>query len=333
MRLPNNYGSVSKLSGNRRKPYIVRKTKGWNENGQAIADIIGYYSTREEALKALADYNQNPYDVDKAKMTFKNLYELWLNKKATKLGQANLKQLKCAIKHCRILYTMKYREIKAYHMQGCIDNCGHGYSTQGTIKNLLKRLDKFALELDIVNKCYSDLITSASIPATSKRPFTEEEIEKLWEMKKEPWVDSVLIFLYTGFRISELLSLKISDIDLQNMIIKGGTKTDAGKNRIVPIHSRILPFVKARVNNNDVYLFGTMGSLTYYKIWNEIMQQAEMAHTPHECRHTFRSRLDSAGANKVCIDLLMGHKSTDVGERIYTHKTIEELRATIMLLK
>ena len=43
--------------------------------------------------------------------------------------------------------------IKAYHMQECIDNCGFGYSTQRTIKNLFVHLDKFAMELDIISKC------------------------------------------------------------------------------------------------------------------------------------------------------------------------------------
>jgi len=46
----------------------------------------------------------------------------------------------------------------------------------------------------------------------------------------------------------------------------------------------------------------------------------------------FRSRLDLAGANKRGIDLIMGHKSKDVGERVYTHKTIKELREAIELL-
>ena len=61
------------------------------------------------------------------------------------------------------------------------------------------------------------------------------------------------------------------------------------------------------------------------------METHGMNHTPHECRHTFRSLLDSAGANKKCIDLMMGHTSKDVGERIYTHKTLDELRDALLL--
>ena len=64
----------------------------------------------------------------------------------------------------------------------------------------------------------------------------------------------------------------------------------------------------------------------YYEIWNGIMNEVEMRHTPHEYRHTFRSVLDSAGGNKRRINLIMGRKSKDAGERIYTRKTPAELK-------
>ncbi len=70
----------------------------------------------------------------------------------------------------------------------------------------------------------------------------------------------------------------------------------------------------------------------YRLLWHEIMEKLKMKHTPHECRHTFRSWLDSVGANKVCIDRIMGHKSKDTGERIYTHKNVEELKLNIELI-
>lgn len=75
-----------------------------------------------------------------------------------------------------------------------------------------------------------------------------------------------------------------------------------------------------------------MNQTTYREFWATPMEQLKMEHTPHETRHTFRSRLDSAGANKVCIDRLMGHKSKGTGERVYTHKTIEELKLNIELI-
>ncbi len=81
MRLPNGYGSVVKMSGKRRKPYMVSKTIGWHldeTKGRQIQDfqIIGYAESRTEALRMLAEYNQNPYDVNVAKVTFSGLRAL-----------------------------------------------------------------------------------------------------------------------------------------------------------------------------------------------------------------------------------------------------------------
>ena len=337
MRNPNGFGTVAKLSGNRRNPYVARKTKGFNEKGHPIYKTVGYYATREEGMIALAIYNNDPWDIDRAKTTFADLYELWKERKAVKLGKSNRQSLFAAYKHCAPLHNMKYKSIKSYHMQDCIDDCGCGYSTQGAIKSLFRHLDKFALELDITTRRYSELITSAPVPETNKSPFTYEEIKRIWSIAEFPWVDSILVFLYTGFRISELLDLKISNVDLEQATIRGGTKTRAGKDRIVPIHSRILPIIQKRVSSGGEYLFGDnvskVSTTQYYKYWNEIMQTLNIKHTPHECRHTFRSHLDSAGANKRCIDLIMGHKSKDVGERVYTHKTVQELKDAIELLE
>lgn len=336
MKLPNGYGSVVKLSGNRRNPFAVRKTIGWNEKGHPIYLPIGYTATREEGLMLLAEYNKSPWDINAEKTTLEGLWELFQEKKLPKLGKSTKASLSAAFKHCKKYHKMKYKDMKSFHMQDCIDNCGCGYSTQWAIKNLFGHLDKFALEIDIINKSYALLTTAEPIPETSKKPFTDEEVDKLWEIKDREWVDSILVFLYTGFRISELLGLKTANVDLELGTIQGGTKTRAGKDRIVPIHSKIFDLVKKRVEEGNEYLFTLNGKkLTnpkYYEIWNSIMKELGMEHTPHECRHTFRSRLDSAGANKVCIDLMMGHKSKEVGERVYTHKTIDELKEAIELI-
>lgn len=67
-------------------------------------------------------------------------------------------------------------------------------------------------------------------------------------------------------------------------------------------------------------------------MWRGIMKQLVMNHVHHECRHTFEARLDAAGGNRRRIDLLIGHASKDVGNRIYNHKTLTDLQATIELL-
>jgi integrase len=134
-----------------------------------------------------------------------------------------------------------------------------------------------------------------------------------------------------------MIDLKIENIDIEAQTMIGGTKTAAGKNRVVPIHSKILHIVEKHYKiSKRGYLFEYNGKQLnksqYRASWLDLMEKLKMTHTPHECRHTFRSRLDSAGANKVCIDRLMGHKSKGTGERIYTHKNIEELKMNIELI-
>ena len=178
MKNPNGYGSVVKLSGNRRKPYCARKTSGWNDKGYPIYMVIGYYAERTEAMIALAEYNRNPFDVDLAKITMKELFERWSVRDFPKMSKSSASSHKSAFKHAAQLHNLPYKSIKAYQMQEVIDKCGCGYSTQGAIKNLFGQLDCYAMELDIIVKMNSSLIHAAPIPPSSKLPFTEEEIHK-----------------------------------------------------------------------------------------------------------------------------------------------------------
>ena len=332
LKLPNRYGSISKLSGNRRRPYVIRKSK---EGGGFT--IVGYAATREEGLALLAQYNANPWDIDRAKITLGGLFDLWKEKKSGKLGTSNRYTLFAAYRYCVPLADKPYAQIRAYEMQECIDTCGKGPGTEAGIKCLWGHLDRFALELDIITRQYSDLLTSAPRQETGRTPFTTEEIKTLWAHLSEPWVDTVLIFIYSGWRISELLALTPADVDLQAGTMKGGTKTKAGKNRIVPIHSRIRPMVERRMAEGGEYLIqwdGHRCSESQYRvIWKGLAERLQIPGTPHGCRHTFESMLDSAGANRKCIDLLMGHVSKDTGNRVYNHKTLDELKAALELVQ
>ena len=351
MRNPNGYGSVVKLSGNRNKPFWVRKTNGFNEKGHPIYKTIGYAKTREEGNILLAQYNHNPWDVDKVKITLAELFELWKEKKMIKLkSKSSQNGLKSAYKHCEKYADMKYREIKAYHMQDTIDHCGKGYATQGAIKNLWGHLDKLAMEMDIITKTYSSLLTSESIPETSRDRFSDDQISEIWKLYRSieagedqgnprlpvELVDTILIFIYSGFRITELLEMKTENIDLEEGTFKGGIKTKSGKDRIVPIHSLIRPMVERRVNEGNEYFISRKGkkmTASYYREkWMFMMSHLKMEKTIHETRHTFESLLDSAGANRRCIDLMMGHKSKDTGNRVYNHKTLQELKDNIELV-
>lgn len=338
-RNPNGYGSVVKLSGNRRKPYMARKTVDFDDRAYPIYSVIGYYPTRKEAMLALAQYNAKPFDIQLSKSTFSELYEAWSKLEFPSMGKSLVSAHKAAYKHCKALYNKPYKTIRKYDMQACISNCGKSYATQTNIRNLLSQLDKFAFDNDVIDKCYStNLTVSEKEVKLQRKIFTDAEVQTLWAHSGEPCVDETLFMLYTGMRVTEMLTLTCDRINLEERTIRYGIKTAAGKNRLIPIHDELFPIVEQHLTGEC--LFSDWSDVenersrysAFVREWDKTLSKLGMSHTTHECRHTFRSKLDSAEANKVCIDLIMGHKTGDIGERVYTHKTIEELKTAIAKL-
>lgn len=335
-RNPNGYGCVTKLLGNRSRPWVIKVTV-YDEYGKSHQTPVGYAETEEKALVLLAQYNNNPWDIDRERVTLAVLFQRWSEVKMPKLQKSTQSSLRSAFKHCSKYYGTKYRSLRSYQMQDTIDNCGCGYSTQGSIKALWGHLDRFAFECDIIEKMYSQLTSAAPIPETKRTPFTQQQIDALWLIVDDPWVDTVLIFLYTGFRLNELLTMKAEQVNMKEKTFTGGIKTRNGKDRIVPMHKRIQPLVKHWMDQGNDYLFNYQGNKIsqskYYEFWAEVMKKIDADKTPHEARHTVETMLDNAGGNRKCIDMIMGHKSKDVGNRVYNHKTLEQLKETIALLK
>jgi len=344
MRLPNGYGSIYKLSGKRRRPFIVRKTTGWErkpngELGKQLYQTIGYYESRPLAIAALAEYNKNPYSVESASITFSEIYEKWFARRNDKMQISNIRAYKMAYNHSKPLYDMKFVDIRTEHLQNVLDTCTKGYGTIRKIRVLLNQLYDYAMEHDIVSKNYTEYIEMPSDDTdTGRKPFTKDEIQKFWDNLKTDFMDTILIMIYTGFRIGELLLIKNTDINLEERYMRGGIKTAAGKDRLVPINKKILPLIKARYDQGNEFLIVNsknqqMKYDNYYKErWMPIMGLFQMNYTPHACRHTCATLLDNAGANKLSIKRILGHASADVTDKVYTHKDIEELKKAIDLI-
>lgn len=342
---PNGYGSVVKLSGKRRNPFEVRVNTRMDERYYPVYDVLGRFPSREEALIALADYNKNPFNVPDRNITFSQLYEKFYKNKYELSGRSfsrsSMDCTRSAYNRCSALYGLAYRKLRADDFRGILGQTGPSgkplsHAMQEHIKNLFTQMDKFALQNDIIEKGYA---TFASITVaeddTPGVPFTAEELRLLWNKKDVPWVDSILIYIYSGWRVSELIQMPAENIDLITGTFKGGLKTEAGKNRIVPIHSKIRRFVEHRLADGQESLFyinnHPISTGTYTNLFKKTLKTigVDTYHTPHDCRHTFTSMLDSAGVNQVCIDRLIGHASGSLTTRTYTHKTIEELRQAI----
>ena len=334
MKLPNGYGSIVKLTGKRRKPYLVRTACKYSDDGEKMIEkrqVLGYYATKAEALAALADYNSDPYDLAAHSLTFAEVSQKCFED--CKLADNTKRSYISALNCIKPIETMEFTAIKLTHLQAITNE--QKPTMQKVFKNALKLIYSYAIRHEITDKDYASMIeTDVHTPTKEKSIFTSDEINKLWEMSDNYMIGNLLILLYSGWRIEELLQMRECDIDLTAGTMKGGLKTEAGKNRIVPIHHRILPLIQSRITGSE-YLIEHKNKPMQYATWQwflkEINAMLEMSHTTHETRHTFVSLLNEKGAKKICIQKLIGH-SGDVTDTVYTHIPIEELTVTIELL-
>ncbi|MCT4544387.1 MAG: site-specific integrase [Vallitalea sp.] len=340
MKNPNGYGTVYKLSGKRRKPFIARKTIGWDANGKQLYQTIGYYEKRDKAMQALAEYNANPYSVEVSTITFSEVFDKWKDGKFETISKSNINGYNASFKTCASIHDMKFVEIRPTHMQDIIRKCGKGYGTLRKLKVLFNQLYKYAMANDIVSKDYSKYIDIGKDSGkTSRKPFTAKEINKLFKVKDSiDLADTILIMIYTGLRVGELIIIKNTDIDLSKRIIKGGIKTEAGKDRIIPINDKIYDMVTNRVEQGYEYLVSKPDNKpykydNYYRDnFKPIMEQLGFKHKPHDCRHTFATLMANAGADTIATQKIIGHASYQTTANIYTHKDVEELQKAINMI-
>lgn len=341
MRLPNGYGSVYKLSGNRRRPWVAAKTIGWekdeegNKSKQKI-NIIGYYETRQKALQALAEFNDNPYNIELSKVTFADIYQRWYKDEFNdESNKSTVRNYETAYKHCESIQNMVMGDIRPNHMQKILDDCESGYQTVKRIHTLFNKLYSWCVTHDCIKKNYA-LLTKVNqkYDPTPRERFSSDEINALWKAAKENKnAPLILMLMYSGVRIMELLDLKKEDVDLKNQyFVVKASKTVSGI-RTVPIADKMLPYWEDFIERSkcEYAICNTAGSKMTYdnfkkRYWFPLMAELNMNHTPHETRHTFISLATSQNINPTLVKKIVGHKSImSLTEKVYTHPEIKEM--------
>lgn len=194
----------------------------------------------------------------------------------------------------------------------------------------------------MIDKDYSSYVTlDRDIKVHPKVPFTTRQINKLRRMSGAvPDTDTILMLIFSGVRVGEFLKVTCRDIKLrERYFIVRDSKTEAGRDRVVPISRKTLPYFIERMKGAKPtqYLIRNeegkgLSYHTYRTLFGKVMKALKQKHTPHECRHTCATMLDNAGANETAIKRILGHASKSVTKKVYTHKSIHELKKAIDLI-
>lgn len=373
-RLPNGFGSITELKGrNLRNPFWARVCVGKNQYGKPILKSLkpnAYFRTYNDAYSALVEYNKNPYDLDND-MTVSELYDKWAGVYLENDSDAYSRTISSAWAYCSSVYDMRAKDLRARHIKGCMDE-GYRIETKGKrkgekifptantktkIKSLFNIMMDYALEYEIVDRNYartfdisSDIVNEVAESKRDHIPFTDSELEILWNnVDKVRFTDWIVIQCYMGWRPQELATLRLDEVNLEKWYMQAGMKTEAGKQRIVPIHSKIQHLVKRNydfaVSIGSEYLFNDKGQthagswvVTYDKYANrfkKVIKELKLnpEHRPHDPRKTFTTMGKKAEIDEYALKEMVGHSIQDITESTYTVRDLEWLRKDIEKIK
>lgn len=339
MKNANGYGSVYKLSGNRRKPYVAMvtvKTVYDEENDKYVLKRkpLGYYSSQQEAKKALVMYNDSPCDIEKIDITVEDIWNSIKSDLESKISKSRFDGYIAAFGYLEPIHKMKIKEVKTNHLQKIINNCDKRSSTKQNIKTLMSRIFEYAMKNDLVTKDYSEYVEFKKDAVQIKRVlFTSEEVQILWKNAGKWECDLFLVLLYTGMRVNEFLASKSDCIDLDNKFIvlpRNIVKNDSSA-RTVPIHDDILPILERFKSYGSEWIAAKPNKvhIEYKNFMDRDLQKITellgARHTPHDARHTFITRARECGCNNLVIQRIVGHSPDTITEKVYTHLEMQEL--------
>lgn len=369
-RLPNGFGQISEIKNrNLRNPFRAMVSIGKDEKGRPICKPLkpeSYFPTYNDAYTALVEYNKNPYDLEPS-ITAKELYEKWTEEYFKTIGESSRRGTEDAWRYCTTVYSMRVIDIRARHIKGCMEEGkaiirGKEQLPSACMKNKIKTMFNqmldYAVEYELVDRNYSrtfnlsdDTIKEIQTVKKEHIAFTDAEMKLLWQhVDDKRLVDVLLIQCYSGWRPQELGLIKLSDVDLSKGTFRGGMKTESGTDRVVPIHSQIKSLVERKYkeaeNLNSEYLFNYIDEdsnrknikLTYsryQKAFSRIRDDLNLNadHRPHDGRKHFVTAAKKYGVDEYAIKYIVGHKISDITEKVYTDREFEWLKQEIEKIK
>lgn len=341
-------GTIRKDSRNTKHPYTAIAPADWSGQKRVY---LGSYATYKDAQEAIEAYIRNGRP-ELHNATFADVYKIWSETHFKRVSQSAVKLYTSMWKRFAPLYGMRVDELRTAHFQEII-NTGTSKSACDVLRTMGYMLMEYARENDIVSKNYAEFVKMPKFEKKEKKIFTPEEIAILWQHAEDERVQVILFLIYTGLRIGELCGLRCDHVHLDDGYIICGEKTDAGKNRIVPLPPSIPELsdflrgwigkatgelvlgLKDQSVRNQIFAAALIeyGIDTGEKIAGGSYRFTSDHHTPHSTRHTFASLCSAAGMRPENLQKIIGHANYQTTADIYIHESIDALKSEMCKLK
>lgn len=323
----NGSGSITKLSGSRAKPWWVRKN-----------DIsIGVYETYHEAQKALERLTDTQVN-ELYNLTFAQVYGRWKQEHGREISEKLLKNYELAYTQCEALHSQKMRSLRRSDYQAAVialEDQGLSKSSCNKLRTMLRQVCEYAQMEGILHSNPADDLTTVARQKSTREIFTEEDIQKI-KASSLPAAQIALIMISSGCRPGELFTLPLANCGKDHMI--WGSKTEAGKNRVIPIGPdgveayktlTILSTAKGGALLVDGYDGSRNPDNFRRRDWAKLMKEiGREGMTPYSCRHTFITRAIRGGIDLISLEAIVGHVDKET-TKLYTHLRAKDLVSAV----
>ena len=305
----------------------------------------GGFPTKASALSYCLTVRKE--DVVRPKRTLQQVYDEWEAKYAARVGPSTMAGYKSAYQHYNALHPVQIDAITAKDLQDCMDVCTKGKRTHQMMKVVAGLLWAYALDADYAEKDVTRNLYTGKGTSVPWEPLSDDEVETIRNViGKEQYAEYVYAICYLGFRPGEFLKLKKSDLHEENGLsyLVGGSKTEAGKQRRVPVPSAIASIIQERMNviGTDLLFPQIMTNrkkeFTGYKqmsdsyfrehVFKPMMARLGIAEgkVPYGTRHTYSDKLKDAAGDDKTKAAIFGHTDYQFTQKRYQSTSLQDIK-------
>ena len=327
----NGTGCISKMTGNRVKPWIARRA----------GVTIGIYATRTEAQRALERLTDSSVN-SKYNMTFSQIYELWMPEHSRTISKSAISTYRAAFNNAAALHHRQFRTLRRSDFQSVIiemEEKGLSKSSCEKAMQLFGQLSTWAINEEIIQADRSRNCTIAAKQKTEGMVIPAEYLEKI-RTSTHRAAPIARILLSTGCRCIDLFTAELENCHDGYFI--SGSKSEAGRDRIIAVAEYGAADYKAMVEaakamGGKLLISGYNGNRKYDNFaardFVKLMEEIGLeGYTPYDCKHTFITNAVRLNINNHLLKLMVGHADISTTDKYYTHMELDDiLKATAAL--
>lgn len=352
------------------KTWTVEVVVGWKfQNGdptkpkRPVRKTKGGFKTKKEAIQyASTLLNAKP---NRVRMTLEEVYLAWKPSYEKRIDASTMACYISAYKHFSALHGCYMDEITSEQLQACMDACTAGKRTHQNMRTTAGLLWKYAVDKNVVDKVITENLFTGKGKSVQREPLTIKEEQTVFEaIGKERYAEYIYCLCYLGFRPGEFLSLKKSHLFCANLAdnpddapipvwyFVNGSKTEAGRDRIIVVPEKILPFIiertyipgtelmfpqyeftrKSKDKPQELIRFKEMTD-EYFRVhvFKPMMKRLGIAEgkVPYGTRHSYADKLKSADGSDKDKASLIGHSNYMFTQSAYQTSYLSDLKKLV----